>query len=497
MYNLDDQNLDRLSSDAAENYKPPVSTPSWDAMQRRLDYELPEEKKKRRGILWFFIAAGLLAGGGFYWYSQQKDDTATKPRIADTYESKPVSDREKKQQSANNEKPVASDNSKNATAKPSTEKAKDNLPVTVTTKPAETKDEKRLAQTADKTQPASAYQPEKAVTKTPVQRVKKQPAFVGVNGLARQDIAVIQKKNKAAKNKQSLADNKPLLNNSDAGDKVPGTANDKKIATGNDVKTEKDNTEAATTTETTVPTTDQKAATTADTPVVIVAQPADSIATAEKDNTAKKDEKKKPSVKNDKAFSIALLAGADLSTVKFKYGENTGYNIGLIGGYHFNKNWSVHTGLIYTKKIYKLGGKDYNPPKPYFTYYVDLQSVQGYCQMFEVPVIGRYTFNSRSSGKFFASTGLSSYFMQEEDYTYNYKRNGVQMSTPWSNTDNHTYWFSILHLSAGFEKPLGKRLLWQVEPYAKLPLAGVGFGNIKLSSFGVNFSLQFRQPVKK
>jgi Outer membrane protein beta-barrel domain len=207
---------------------------------------------------------------------------------------------------------------------------------------------------------------------------------------------------------------------------------------------------------------------------------------------------KKKSSKNNSSINIGLVAGIDLSTVKFTHSDNAGYNFGLMAGYQFNRRWSVYTGVIYTKKNYALEGSDYHPPKHYWTQYVNLQTVEGYCRMWELPLLARYNFNPGAKTVFFTSTGLSSYFMKKQQYNYSYKNNmNQQLSAAWSNDSTFNHVFSILHLSAGFEKPLGRHMNWQIEPYAKIPLGGVGFGNIRLSSFGVNFSVQYRQRIRR
>jgi hypothetical protein len=244
---------------------------------------------------------------------------------------------------------------------------------------------------------------------------------------------------------------------------------------------------------------DQSLAAPDTTTAIIITPPAPEQAITK---TEKKDTlavvKKKTKSKNEKAINIGLTAGIDVSTVKFTHGENAGYNIGILGGYQFSRHWSVYTGIIYTKKNYELNGSDYHPPKHYWTQYVKLETVEGYCRMWEVPLLARYTFNPGSKTAFFASTGISSYFMKKQAYNYSYKTNmGVPATAAWSNDSTFTHVFSILHLSAGFEKRLGKHMNWQIEPYAKIPLGGVGFGNIRLSSFGINFSVQYRQPVKR
>lgn len=205
--------------------------------------------------------------------------------------------------------------------------------------------------------------------------------------------------------------------------------------------------------------------------------------------------KQKP--RRQTAFSFALLAGADESTVKFRYGNQAGVNIGLMAGYHFSRRWSIHSGVIYTQKNYKMAGQDFTAPKGSIISYYKLETVDGYCRMWEVPLLARYTLNPSAKNTIFLSTGLSSYFMTRENYNYFYYYNNQPVTRSYSYPSDDTHVLSIWHLSAGFDKPIGRHLSLQVEPYAKLPLGGIGLGNIRLSSFGVNFSVQFRQPAKK
>lgn len=203
------------------------------------------------------------------------------------------------------------------------------------------------------------------------------------------------------------------------------------------------------------------------------------------------------SANKGKGFSLALLTGVDKSTVKFRYGNGPGFNIGVLAGYHFNDRLSVHTGAIYTQKNYKLAGEDFTAPKGSWVSYYKLENVTGYCRMWEVPLLLRYNVSNPGKNNVYLSTGLSSYFMTKEDYNYFYYSMGqpITRNTSYASTDTHL--LSVAHVSAGFETPLTRSLSLQVEPYAKIPLGNVGLGNIRLSSFGVNFSVQYRQPAKK
>lgn len=238
----------------------------------------------------------------------------------------------------------------------------------------------------------------------------------------------------------------------------------------------------------------------ANTDTAIIKKDSDSItttiATSPTDTTTnnlqqpKASKKAYPSLQS--RFSISVLTGVDISTVKFRYASDMGYNAGLIGGYHFNNRWSLHTGVIYTKKNYKMTGSDFTAPKGTAPSYWALETVEGYCQMWEVPLLIRYSFVNKTNHRFFVSTGLSSYFMTKESYDYYYPFNNRIIMRNGTYNSREKYFLSIAHLSAGIEQHVGKNLSMLIEPYAKIPVSGIGFGNIKLSSLGVNLALQYR-----
>jgi hypothetical protein len=198
-----------------------------------------------------------------------------------------------------------------------------------------------------------------------------------------------------------------------------------------------------------------------------------------------------------KGWSWGLVTGVDQSTVKFAYSSGAGYNAGITVGYHFNNKWSLHTGAIYTHKNYKMNGSDFTPPKGSWVNYYKLENVDGQCSMWEVPLLARYSFAQHGRNSFFVSTGLSSYFMTHENYSYFFYFNNQPVTRAMDYKSDDTHLLSILHLSVGYEHQVSNKLSMLIEPYAKLPLAGVGLGNIQLSSFGLNFSLQMRQPAHR
>lgn len=218
------------------------------------------------------------------------------------------------------------------------------------------------------------------------------------------------------------------------------------------------------------------------------------LATQIKNSESKSIPKKQQNT--NKGFFIGLIGGFDASTVKYNYVSNVGYNIGGTLGYRFNKHWSLQSGAIYTQKNYKLKGQDFHPPKGSWISYYEIEMVDGYCKMWDVPIIATYHFSGNNNGNTFLSLGTSSYFMKRENYNYLYYYNNqyYNRTNNYNSSDQHL--FALLHISAGIERPIGKSITSIIEPYAKIPLTGVGFGSIQLSSFGLNFSVQYRQPKK-
>jgi len=194
---------------------------------------------------------------------------------------------------------------------------------------------------------------------------------------------------------------------------------------------------------------------------------ADSSQTKKKTNTA---------LRQSKGFYVGLFAGPDVSTVKFQSVNNLGFSLGAIIGYRFSNRLSVETGLTWDKKYYYSSGEYYKGVTlPANT------TLDGNCSMFEIPVDIRLDFATKKNHGFFAKTGLSSYLMTSENYTFNYPN----YSRPWKNDSLKNNIFSILQVSGGYERVINDKTKIRVEPYVKIPLQGVGKGDMPIASFGI------------
>ena len=82
--------------------------------------------------------------------------------------------------------------------------------------------------------------------------------------------------------------------------------------------------------------------------------------------------------------------------------------------------------------------------------------------------------------------------MKKESYDYEYSYNyGPTTNKDWEISNQNSHYFSIGNLSVGYERKINKKISFQVEPFIKLPLAGVGYGKVKLLSSGVFLSLKY------
>ncbi|ACU63800.1 outer membrane beta-barrel protein [Chitinophaga pinensis] len=190
-----------------------------------------------------------------------------------------------------------------------------------------------------------------------------------------------------------------------------------------------------------------------------------------------------------KGLYYGLLFSPDLTTVKFQRTSNVGYNVGLLAGYRFGKKLAVETGVLYERKFYYSTGEYFNTTKTPWPADMDLINVDGWCNMYEIPVNVRFTFATGEKSSWYANAGMSSYIMKKQKYDYSYKYYGQYGERNWTYRKTTADWFSIIHLGVGYERPVGVLGTLRVEPYIKIPSRGIGIGDLPVTSVGMNIGL--------
>jgi hypothetical protein len=195
-------------------------------------------------------------------------------------------------------------------------------------------------------------------------------------------------------------------------------------------------------------------------------------------------------------FSIGILATPDLTTVGFSKLIKPGIAAGLICEYHLGNRWSIQTGFIRSSKIYSSRG-GYHSTEGYWVNKNNTDRIDGSCMVIDVPVNVKYHFLQGPENLMFISTGLSSYFMNDERYSFIYKSNNSERT--WYSENWNKYYFGIINFSIGYERYINKVFSVQAEPFIKIPMKGIGDGKAKLLTTGAFFSLKytFRQNLQK
>ncbi|GAA4338204.1 outer membrane beta-barrel protein [Flaviaesturariibacter amylovorans] len=190
-----------------------------------------------------------------------------------------------------------------------------------------------------------------------------------------------------------------------------------------------------------------------------------------------------------KRFYIAALAGAGATTVKGQEVKRIGTEWGGVLGYRIGRRWSVEAGVFATRKHYYSSGEHLTNPKVYRPAGTEITRVEGDCRMLEIPLSLRYSFGRRQ--QWFATAGVSSFLMKQEDYEYEYlhQSTGYTYIYPWTYYNATRDWMSVMQLSLGYQLSLKRGFGVRVEPYVQLPLKGAGWGGLPLTSGGLRLGI--------
>lgn len=463
MHPLSDKDLDRLSREASEQFDVDQSPSGWEQVEKRLNKELPQEKERKRRFLWIFFLFFLVGGSGLLWLL--------------------AGNRSEKQSAQQlTERVSGLDKASNTNSTLPADESTGNQERTEKNKQESVKERSSITSPAD--QPLEKTE---SISNSNTPLFNKEKNSIGS--------AVIKKQNQlTGRTRKSVP---PMLKESDhlspgnkslAEKKVPDVGPDS--AQGNQTQADEiadENVSDQNSTEQTVNNKDSS-------------QPISPTSKKELTDTVHNSTAatKKAIPKQDnnaqRKWAVGLMLGADHSRINGTGDRRVGYNYGGSISYSLNKRWVISTGFIVTKKMYSAQAKDFNPPKHYWTYYVDLKSLSGDCEMWDIPLNIRYNLSVKPSNSWFVNGGISSYIMRKQSYEYDYVYNGVPSEGYWKTGSQQNEWFKILNISAGYERNLNKSWSLQAEPFVKLPLTGVGFGKMDLASYGIMLGVKYK-PV--
>ncbi|SEA78071.1 hypothetical protein [Pedobacter hartonius] len=194
---------------------------------------------------------------------------------------------------------------------------------------------------------------------------------------------------------------------------------------------------------------------------------------------------------------LSAMAAPDISSGQNNKSSRISSNLGVLATYALGSKFSLTSGAIYARKLYNsggtaAGGSTYAPA-------AGAWEVKADCNVLDIPLNVNYKLINKKKLSVTVNTGLSSYFMLKEKYDYIVDQPGQPQqvtTTEYSNQNQHI--FGIANLALSFDHQISQKLSVGVQPFAKLPLTGIGNNDVNLKSTGISFSLNIGLfPAKK
>ncbi len=194
-------------------------------------------------------------------------------------------------------------------------------------------------------------------------------------------------------------------------------------------------------------------------------------------------------------WSLGLVFAPEFSTTRLSHYSAPGESIGLLIGYQLTNRFNINAGIIRSTKKYKDDGSEYSPNPEYWknrTNGIVPKEIDSRCLVVEVPLDIQFDAIQTAKSRVFVSTAISSYFMVNQSYKYNFEAPNPGAANSWESPGSESYWFSVGMMSAGYERYIHRSLAIGIEPYLKISLAEIGWPNVKLFSTGAYLTLRYK-----
>ncbi len=192
-------------------------------------------------------------------------------------------------------------------------------------------------------------------------------------------------------------------------------------------------------------------------------------------------------------YTLGLVGGLDISTTKASEWGKPVLRLGISGEYFITERLSIGVGVNLSEKKYSAKGREYSPPKGFWTNGVVPDSTNAICRILDVPVTLSYYLPVSKKGSIVFHGGLSSWFLLKENYWYKYASKDPDLVSWWGGNNENQYWFGILNVAVSYEYILNNKWSLLVGPYANFPLTGVGHGKVELRSFGLRTGIRLNK----
>jgi hypothetical protein len=187
-------------------------------------------------------------------------------------------------------------------------------------------------------------------------------------------------------------------------------------------------------------------------------------------------------------YAVSVLAAPDVNGVgsSFQQGK-VGTNVGLMFSGNVTKKLTISTGALYSAKPYATAFNNYHTS---YQFSSDPENVLADCRMIDIPINVGYQLYNKHQNKISVGTGLSSYIMLHERYTFNYADPSTASSS-FVVPNSSNYFFGVLNLNATYDHQINSKVGIEIQPYVKLPLTNIGYSQVRLQTTGVAVGLRW------
>jgi len=188
-------------------------------------------------------------------------------------------------------------------------------------------------------------------------------------------------------------------------------------------------------------------------------------------------------------FFINANAGVETSQTPMGELSDTDFSLGIKAGYLVNSKLVITAGVNYINECYLADGNDYNPPKDFWksTEGRAPEAVLAICDMIDLSIGATYHFTDVQKNGLVANANINSNFMLREEYNYMFSESADNWTGVFEG-ENRTL-LSNIELGTSYKINTGKDIFLDAGPYFKVPISGIGHGDIKLSSFGLRLGI--------
>jgi hypothetical protein len=187
-------------------------------------------------------------------------------------------------------------------------------------------------------------------------------------------------------------------------------------------------------------------------------------------------------------FSLALTLSPDLNGVEGFQSEKVSYSIGAGLIYHISPRLAVEAGAAYGRKNYQTGFSFFKPLS-YNLFQIKPNMVSSGFDIMDIQLNMGYTLFEKDKVSIGVGGGVSSYLMLDEYYSFSYQNLNARGLSSFSTGYQRNHFFGVANLNLSYKQSLTNKVKLFLNPFLKLPLTDLGYGNIRLRSAGMSLGV--------